>query len=73
MTAPPAVETKDLVKVFEGGRRTIWQRIRREPDKRDRFHALVLVILTALTYPLGRCAFARAELSMRRRGMLAQY
>jgi ABC-2 type transport system ATP-binding protein len=40
MTAAPAVETKDLVKVFERGRRTIWQRARREPDKRDRFHAV---------------------------------
>jgi ABC-2 type transport system ATP-binding protein len=39
MTAP-AVETKDLVKVFERGRRTMWQRIRREPDKRDRFRAV---------------------------------
>jgi ABC-2 type transport system ATP-binding protein len=36
----PAVETKDLVKVFERGRRTIWQRLRREPDKRDRFRAV---------------------------------
>jgi ABC-2 type transport system ATP-binding protein len=35
-----AVETKDLVKTFERGRRTIWQRIRREPDKRDRFRAV---------------------------------
>jgi ABC-2 type transport system permease protein len=34
---------------------------------------LVLVLLTALTYPLGRWAFARAERTMRRRGMLAQY
>ncbi len=40
MTAVPAVETRDLVKTFESGRRTIWQRIRREPDKRDRFHAV---------------------------------
>jgi ABC-2 type transport system ATP-binding protein len=40
MTAMPAVETKDLVKVFERGRRTIWQRLRREPDKRDRFRAV---------------------------------
>jgi len=40
MTAAPAVETKDLVKVFERGRRTIWQRFRREPDKRDRFRAV---------------------------------
>src|SRR3989441_13040040 len=39
MTAP-AVETKDLVKVFERGRRTIWQRLRREPDQRDRFSAV---------------------------------
>ena len=36
----PALETRDLVKVFERGRRTIWQRIRREPDKRDRFPAV---------------------------------
>jgi ABC-2 type transport system ATP-binding protein len=36
----PAVETKDLVKIFERGRRTIWQRLRREPDKRDRFRAV---------------------------------
>jgi ABC-2 type transport system ATP-binding protein len=40
MTAVAAVETKNLVKVFERGRRTIWQRIRREPDKRDRFRAV---------------------------------
>ncbi len=40
MTAAPAVVTKDLVKVFERGRRTIWQRLRREPDKRDRFRAV---------------------------------
>jgi ABC-2 type transport system ATP-binding protein len=40
MTAVPAVETKDLVKVFERGRRTIWERVRREPDKRDRFRAV---------------------------------
>ena len=173
MTAVPAVETKDLVKAFERGRRTIWQRVRREPDKRERFRAVdgidlvvepgeifgllgpngagktttmkmlatlliptsgtirvlasirspdhvrsehasarcsrvkeastgsspaartsstlrrstlgsrplldtrleyvMLVVLTALTYPLGRWAFARAEITMRRRGMLAQY
>jgi ABC-2 type transport system ATP-binding protein len=40
MTTAPAVETKDLVKVFERGRRTMWQRVRREPDKRDRFRAV---------------------------------
>src|SRR5437773_12318505 len=39
MTAA-AVETKSLVKVFERGRRTIWQRLRREPDKGDRFRAV---------------------------------
>ena len=38
--AVPAVETRDLVKIFERGRRTIWQRVRREPDKRDRFRAV---------------------------------
>jgi ABC-2 type transport system ATP-binding protein len=40
VTASPAVETKNLVKIFERGRRTIWQRLRREPDKRERFHAV---------------------------------
>jgi ABC-2 type transport system ATP-binding protein len=40
VTAVPAVETSDLVKIFERGRRTIWQRIRREPDRRDRFRAV---------------------------------
>jgi len=40
VTARPAVETRDLVKIFERGRRTIWQRVRREPDKRDRFRAV---------------------------------
>ena len=40
MTASAAVETKDLVKVFDRGRRTMWQRLRGEPDKRDRFRAV---------------------------------
>jgi ABC-2 type transport system ATP-binding protein len=40
VTAVPAVETRDLVKIFERGRRTIWQRLRREPDTRDRFRAV---------------------------------
>jgi len=40
VTAAPAVETRDLVKVFERGRRTIWQRVRRERDQRDRFRAV---------------------------------
>ena len=38
--AVPAVETKNLVKVFERGRRTVWQRLRGEPDKRERFRAV---------------------------------
>jgi ABC-2 type transport system permease protein len=38
-----------------------------------RLEYAMLVLLTALTYPLGRWAFARAELTMRRRGMLGQY
>ena len=41
MTAlSPAVEVTGLTKVFEKGRRTIWQRLRREPDKRERFVAV---------------------------------
>jgi ABC-2 type transport system ATP-binding protein len=40
VTAAPAVQTRDLVKVFERGRRTIWQRLSRERDKRERFRAV---------------------------------
>jgi len=37
--AEPAVDARGLVKVFERGRRTFWQRLRGEPDRRERFHA----------------------------------
>ncbi|HAF09686.1 MAG TPA: ABC transporter ATP-binding protein [Chloroflexi bacterium] len=40
MTAGPAVEVTGLTKVFEKGRRTIWQRLRREPDTREKFVAV---------------------------------
>jgi ABC-2 type transport system ATP-binding protein len=36
----PAIEAIGLVKEFERGRRTVWQRLRREPDKRERFRAV---------------------------------
>jgi ABC-2 type transport system ATP-binding protein len=35
-----AVEARGLVKEFEQGRRTLWQRLRREPDRRKRFRAV---------------------------------
>lgn len=35
-----AVETKGLTKEFEKGRRTFWQTLRREPDRRERFRAV---------------------------------
>src|SRR5437870_10433971 len=35
-----AVEARGLVKEFEKGRRTIWQRVRREPDRRTTFRAV---------------------------------
>jgi len=38
--AEPAVDARGLVKVFERGRRTFWQRLRGEPDRRERFHAV---------------------------------
>jgi len=38
--SPPAVEVRGLVKEFEKGRRTILQRLRREPDRRERFLAV---------------------------------
>jgi ABC-2 type transport system ATP-binding protein len=36
----PAVEVAGLTKVFEKGRRTIWQRLRRAPDEREKFVAV---------------------------------
>jgi ABC-2 type transport system ATP-binding protein len=36
----PAVRATGLVKEFERGRRTLWQRLRREPDQRERFRAV---------------------------------
>jgi ABC-2 type transport system ATP-binding protein len=38
--ATPASEAEGLVKEFERGRRTIWQRLRREPDRRETFRAV---------------------------------
>jgi ABC-2 type transport system ATP-binding protein len=43
-----AVEATGLVKDFEKGRRTIWQRIRREPDRRETFRAVDGVDLAVL-------------------------
>jgi ABC-2 type transport system ATP-binding protein len=36
----PAIEANGLVKEFERGRRTVWQRLRGEPDHRERFRAV---------------------------------
>jgi ABC-2 type transport system ATP-binding protein len=35
-----AIEASGLVKDFEKGRRTLWQRLRREPDRRETFRAV---------------------------------
>src|ERR687895_1402125 len=35
-----AIEAAGLTKDFEKGRRTIWQRLRREPDRRETFRAV---------------------------------
>jgi ABC-2 type transport system ATP-binding protein len=43
-----AVEATGLVKDFEKGRRTIWQRLRREPDRRETFRAVDGVSLAIL-------------------------
>ena len=40
MTLAPAVEVTGLTKVFEKGRRTMWQRLRREPEQRQSFVAV---------------------------------
>jgi ABC-2 type transport system ATP-binding protein len=42
----PAVEVRGLVKEFEKGRRTVLQRLRREPDRRERFLAVAGIDLT---------------------------
>src|SRR5918994_1598125 len=36
----PAIEATGLVKEFERGRRTMWQRLRGEPDRRETFRAV---------------------------------
>ncbi|HEX6475251.1 MAG TPA: ATP-binding cassette domain-containing protein [Candidatus Limnocylindria bacterium] len=36
----PAVDAVGLVKEYERGRRTSWQRMRRQPDQRERFRAV---------------------------------
>ncbi len=43
-----AVEATGLVKDFEKGRRTVWQRLRREPDRRETFRAVDGVSLSIL-------------------------
>jgi ABC-2 type transport system ATP-binding protein len=43
-----AIEARGLVKDFEKGRRTIWQRLRREPDRRETFRAVDGVDLDVL-------------------------
>jgi ABC-2 type transport system ATP-binding protein len=40
LTTAPAVETQGLTKVFQKGRRTLLQRIRRQPDRREQFRAV---------------------------------
>src|ERR671935_128122 len=35
-----AIEARGLIKEFEKGRRTLWQRLRREPDRRTKFRAV---------------------------------
>ena len=42
----PAVEVRGLVKEFEKGRRTLWQRMRGAPDLRTRFRAVDGIDLT---------------------------
>ena len=38
--ATVAIEAIGLTKDFEKGRRTLWQRLRREPDRRETFRAV---------------------------------
>jgi ABC-2 type transport system ATP-binding protein len=44
--AGPAVQVIGLVKEFEKGRRTLWQRMRRRPDTRKKFRAVDGIDLT---------------------------
>jgi hypothetical protein len=78
-----AVEVSGLTKVFEKGRRTIWQRIRREADKREQVVArplldpaleyVALLLTTAVAYPIGLWAYRRADRRIRRLGTINQY
>src|SRR3954469_16694805 len=47
--AGPAVQARGLVKEFEKGRRTIWQRLRGRPDTRTTFRAVDGIDLTVET------------------------
>jgi ABC-2 type transport system ATP-binding protein len=44
-----AIEATGLTKDFEKGRRTIWQRLRREPDRRETFRAVDAIDLRVET------------------------
>ena len=82
-----AVVATGLVKEFEKGRYTLWQRLRRDPDRRSTFRAVDGIDLRVETGEifglLGpnvagktttmKMLFARAERSMRVRGTLGQY
>jgi ABC-2 type transport system permease protein len=62
--ALPTTYAVDLVRMHGLGSRPLFDPV---------VEYAILVLGTVLLYPFGRWAFARAELTMRRRGMLAQY
>jgi ABC-2 type transport system permease protein len=62
--ALPTTYAVDIVRVQALGARPLFDPV---------LEYLVLIAGAAVCYPLGRWVFARAEITMRRRGMLAQY
>lgn len=74
MMAAPAIEAIGLTKDFEKGRRTIWQRLRREPDQREALLEWAMLVLTSVGLLLvGRRAWLATEHRLRVQGTLGQH
>lgn len=75
MTAAAAVLAIGLTKEFERGRRTMWQRLRREPDRRERLwlEHLILAASALVLVPAGLWAFRSADRYVRVHGTIGQH
>ena len=70
-----AIEAIGLTKDFEKGRRTLWQRLRREPDRRLPLPLewLMLVVTSVGFVVVGRWAWLATEHRLRVQGTLGQH